>query len=56
MRLCRELIADYLRANQEECRVVCEVEDTALEVVVAEITRNNEYSRVMEACGVLVHQ
>lgn len=50
VRLCRELTADYLRANQEECRVVCEVEDTTLEVVVAEITRNNEYSRVMEAC------
>ena len=50
VRLCRALTADYLRANQEECRVVCDVEDTTLEVVVAEIIRNNEYSWVMEAC------
>ena len=30
--------------------MVFEVEDTILEAMVAEITRNNEYSRVIEAC------
>ena len=50
VRLCRALTADYLRANQEECRGVWEVESTTLDAAVVEITKNNEYSAVMEAC------